>query len=106
MDARAAAGSDRREFDGRITLALYSATIDNKVVVKIGPGLWNPGTGWTLKASGTDYAVWEKAVAVDVPSLAIAPTGVSITSNGANSGGPVVSQGINLLPIKGTGIIR
>lgn len=38
--------------------------------------------------------------------IAIAPTGVSITSNGANSGGPVVSQGINLLPIKGTGIIR
>ncbi len=55
--------------------AFYSATIDNKVVVKIGPGMWNPGTGWTLKTSGTDYAVWEKEIIADVPSLAIAPTG-------------------------------
>lgn len=56
------------------TIGFYSATIDNKIVVKIGPGLWNPGTGWTLKTSGTDYAVWDKLV-VDVPSLAIAPVG-------------------------------
>ena len=77
------------------TSGFYSATIDNKVVVKIGPGLWNPGTGWTLKASGTDYAIWEKAVVVDVPSLAIAPTGgsfvtgttvnVTLTANNATS---------------------
>jgi hypothetical protein len=53
----------------------YSATIDNKVVVKIGPGLWNPGAGWVLKTSGTDYAIWEKEVIADVPSLAITPTG-------------------------------
>lgn len=53
----------------------YSATIDNKVVVKIGPGLWNPGTGWILKTSGTDYAIWERQVIADVPSLAITPTG-------------------------------
>ncbi len=56
------------------TIGFYSATIDNKVVVKIGPGLWNPGTGWTLKTSGVDYAVWDKSV-VDVPSLTIAPIG-------------------------------
>ena len=60
--------------------SFYSATIDNKVVVKIGPGLWNPGTGWTLSTSGTDYAVWEKAVIVDVPSLTIAPSGGSFTT--------------------------
>ena len=54
--------------------SFYSATIDNKVAVKIGPGTWNPGTGWTLKTSGTDYAIWDKAV-VDVPSLAISQTG-------------------------------
>ncbi len=58
----------------------YSATIDNKVVVKIGPGLWNPGTGWILKTSGTDYAIWEKVVVADVPSLAITPTGGAFVS--------------------------
>ena len=58
------------------TIGFYSATIDNKVVVKIGPGLWNPGAGWTLKTSGVDYAVWDKTtVVVDVPSLTIAPVG-------------------------------
>lgn len=60
--------------------SFYSATIDNKVVVKIGPGLWNPGTGWTLKTSGTDYAVWEKEVVVDTPSLTISPAGGSFTA--------------------------
>ena len=58
------------------TIGFYSATIDNKVVVKIGPGLWNPGTGWTLKTSGTDYAVWDRTI-VDVPSLTITPAGGS-----------------------------
>ena len=56
------------------TIGFYSATIDNKVVVKIGPGLWNPGTGWTLKTSGTDYAVWDRTI-VDVPSVTISPVG-------------------------------
>ncbi len=60
--------------------SFYSATIDNKVVVKIGPGLWNPGTGWVLKTSGTDYAVWEKEVVVDTPSLTISPAGGSFTA--------------------------
>jgi alpha-amylase len=41
---------------------LYSAIIDGKVAMKIGPGAWDPGTGWTLKASGTNYAVWSKSV--------------------------------------------
>lgn len=58
------------------TIGFYSATIDNKVVVKIGPGLWNPGTGWTLKTSGTDYAVWDKTTVIaDVPSLTVTPVG-------------------------------
>jgi hypothetical protein len=60
--------------------SFYSATIDNKVVVKIGPGLWNPGTGWVLKASGNDYAVWERETVADVPSLAIAPAGGTFTN--------------------------
>lgn len=44
------------------TTGLYAATIDNKVAMKIGPNAWSPsGTGWTLAASGTNYAVWTKA---------------------------------------------
>jgi hypothetical protein len=54
-------------------------------VVKIGPGLWNPGIGWILKTSGTDYAIWEKEVIADVPSLAITPTGGNfVTGNTVN----------------------
>ncbi|MGB0525211.1 MAG: starch-binding protein [Flammeovirgaceae bacterium] len=38
---------------------LYAAIIDGKVAMKIGPGNWAPsGSGWTLAASGNDYAVW------------------------------------------------
>ncbi|MEM6270941.1 MAG: starch-binding protein [Bacteroidota bacterium] len=40
---------------------LYAAEIDGKVAMKIGSGNWSPsGAGWTLRASGTDYAVWDK----------------------------------------------
>ncbi|MCK6684041.1 MAG: alpha-amylase [Thermoanaerobaculia bacterium] len=45
---------------------LYAAIITgtvNQVAMKIGPNDWNPGTGWTLKASGTNYAVWTKGSA-------------------------------------------
>ncbi|MEO1448430.1 MAG: starch-binding protein, partial [Bacteroidota bacterium] len=43
---------------------LYAAEIDGKVAMKIGPGNWSPaGNDWTLVASGSDYAVWEKATA-------------------------------------------
>ncbi len=41
---------------------LYAAVIDNKVAMKIGPGGWSPGAGWTLRTSGSNYAVWDKAV--------------------------------------------
>lgn len=41
---------------------LYAAEIDGKVAVKIGPGSWSPsGSGWNLRASGSNYAVWDKA---------------------------------------------
>lgn len=60
--------------------AFYSATIDNKVVVKIGPGMWNPGFGWALITWGTDYAIWEREVVADVPSLTITPTGGNFTA--------------------------
>lgn len=40
----------------------YGAYIDGKVAMKIGPSFWSPpsGEGWSLKASGEDYAVWDK----------------------------------------------
>lgn len=53
----------------------YSATIDNKVVVKIGPGTYSPsGSGWILNTFGTDYAVWSKVAVNVAPTVAITPT--------------------------------
>lgn len=41
------------------TTTVYAAIIDGKLAMKIGPGSWSPsGSGWTLKTSGTNYAVW------------------------------------------------
>ncbi|WP_166426977.1 FN3 associated domain-containing protein [Flavobacterium psychrotolerans] len=57
--------------------SFYSATIDNKIVVKIGPGSYDPGTGWVLNAFGTDYAVWSKSALNFAPSVAITPIGAS-----------------------------
>lgn len=58
----------------------YSATIDNKIIVKIGPGSYNPGTGWVLNAFGTDYAVWSKSALNFAPTVAITPTGASFVA--------------------------
>ncbi len=41
---------------------LYAAYIDGRngtIAMKLGSGNWSPdGSGWTLRTSGTDYAVW------------------------------------------------
>lgn len=42
------------------TSSVYAAIIDGVLAMKIGPGSWSPGTGWTLRTSGTNYAVWTK----------------------------------------------
>ncbi len=56
--------------------SFYSAIIDGKVAVKIGGGTWSPsGTGWSLKTSGVDYAVWDKDVAPIAPEVTISPAG-------------------------------
>ena len=59
----------------------YSAIISNngvdKVAVKIGPGNWDPGTGWVLNTFGTDYAVWSKVAINFSPSVAITPEGAN-----------------------------
>ena len=46
----------------------YAAIINGKVAVKIGYGDWNPGTGWTLAASGNNYAVWTKSANDPTPT--------------------------------------
>ena len=37
----------------------YVAMIDNKLIVKIGPGDYSPDDNWTSAKSGTDFNVWE-----------------------------------------------
>ena len=45
-------------FDGR----------NGTIAMKLGGGNWSPqGTGWTLRTSGTDYAVWTKGGTVTPP---------------------------------------
>ncbi|WP_171013605.1 glucan 1,4-alpha-maltotetraohydrolase domain-containing protein [Chitinivorax sp. B] len=42
---------------------LYAAIVNGnsgQVAMKIGPGSWSPGTGWSLATSGPNYAVWTK----------------------------------------------
>lgn len=39
---------------------VYSAIIDGKVAMKIGPGYWQPGADWQLQAQGYEYKVWVK----------------------------------------------
>jgi alpha-amylase len=47
---------------------LYAAIIDNKVAMKLGSGSWSPsGSDWTIAASGTDWAVWEKSTSPPPP---------------------------------------
>ncbi len=60
---------------------LYAAIIDNKVAMKLGSDNWSPsGTGWTLKLSGTGFAIWDKASVVDVPSLTVSQVGGFFTT--------------------------
>ncbi|MDA8243874.1 MAG: alpha-amylase family glycosyl hydrolase [Elusimicrobia bacterium] len=64
MNVRRAAGITSTSRMGILaaTNELYAAVIDGdkgRVVVKIGRNWgWNPGSGWTLAASGDRYAVW------------------------------------------------
>jgi alpha-amylase len=37
---------------------LYSAIVNGNTAMKIGPNSWSPSGSWTLKTSGTNYAVW------------------------------------------------
>ena len=60
---------------------LYAAIIDDKVAMKLGSDNWSPsGTGWTLKISGNNFAIWDKLGAVDVPSLTVSQVGGFFTT--------------------------
>ena len=37
----------------------YAAMIDNKLIIKIGPGNFSPDENWSSIKSGTDYDIWE-----------------------------------------------
>ena len=74
---------------------LYAAIIDGKVAMKIGSGNWSPpGTGWTIRASGTDYAVWDKITNNLPPVVTVTPAGpytspaaFNITASGTDDSG-------------------
>jgi alpha-amylase len=38
----------------------YAAIINSNTAMKIGPGSWSPTGTWTLKLSGTNFAIWTK----------------------------------------------
>jgi alpha-amylase len=40
--------------------ALYAAIVDDKVAVKLGPGSWDPGAGFSVSVDGNDFAVWSR----------------------------------------------
>jgi Alpha-amylase C-terminal beta-sheet domain/Starch-binding module 26/Secretion system C-terminal sorting domain/Chitobiase/beta-hexosaminidase C-terminal domain len=74
---------------------LYAATIDNKVAMKLGGDSWTPsGTGWTMAASGTNYAVWKKASTNNAPVVTANPAGpqtstsaIAVTVTGTDDSG-------------------
>ncbi len=46
----------------RAEQGLYAAYIGDSVAMKMGSTGWSPaGSGWTIAASGTDWAVWKKS---------------------------------------------
>ena len=60
---------------------LYAAIIDDKVAMKLGSDNWSPsGTGWTLKISGNNFAIWDKLGAVDISSLTVSQVGGFFTT--------------------------
>jgi len=39
---------------------LYVARIDDVVVLRLGSGNWQPGSGWSERVSGADFCVWSR----------------------------------------------
>jgi chitodextrinase len=74
-------------------VGLYAATItgsSGQLAMKIGGTDWNPGAGWTLAASGSNYAVWTKSN-TPPPADTTAPT----VPNGLSASN-ITSSGVTL----------
>jgi len=60
------------------TANLYVSTatgLNGTLIVKIGSGSYTPPSGYTLAASGTDYAMWTKTNTPAAPLLMMTPSG-------------------------------
>ena len=68
-DVRIHAGTSMNIVEARNDL--YAAYIDGRngtIAMKLGSANWSPdGTGWTLRTSGNDYAVWTQGGTVNPP---------------------------------------
>ncbi len=69
-DVRIYAGTSMNIVESRNDL--YAAYIDGRngtIAMKLGSGSWSPnGTGWTLRTSGNDYAVWTQGGNTNPPT--------------------------------------
>lgn len=69
---------------------LYASIVDGKVAMKIGPTDWNPGSGWTLRTSGDQYAVWTKNAGGGCSTV---PVTFSIANAGTTTGQSLYAVG-------------
>ncbi len=100
---------------------LYAAYIDGKsgtLAMKLGSGSWSPfGSGWTLRTSGNDYAVWTQGGDTDAggtvapftvnfykPNTWGGPVNAYLFDAGTNTTIPGTAgwPGQNMTPISGT----
>ena len=92
------------------TGGLYAAYIKTNfgdaspsVAMKMGNGSWDPGLGWTVATSGTDYAVWTKTAVNTPPTIAISPVGgvfgsgttKTVTLTATDNGTPLANSAIH-----------
>ena len=57
---------------------LYVSTatgLNGTLIIKIGSGSYTPPSGYTLAASGTDYAMWKQTINPVAPMLMVTPSG-------------------------------
>ncbi len=74
---------------------LYAALVTGnagQVAVKIGALDWSPGPGWTLAASGNNYAVWTKAAGGGTGGGAGAGGGTSGAAGASGGGGACTTR--------------
>jgi alpha-amylase len=73
----------RLHSESQVTVNQYSGNLyvstangmNGTLIVKIGSGSYTPPSGYTLVASGTDYAMWIHTIAAAAPLLMAVPSG-------------------------------